>query len=323
MKAISDIINFVCKGERHNMRGLLPICKEKGMTSHDVVLRLRKILKMKKIGHTGTLDPDVDGVLLVCLGEGTKLVELLMDGQKEYQGSITLGYSTETEDASGEKVSTTPVLTPVNIDLIDQKMAEMEGVINQVPPYYSAVKVNGRKLYEYARAGEIVERPVRQVQIDSFIRTSEPVYNESQQTQTWDFHVVCGKGTYVRTLAVDLGEKLGFASHMSRLTRNATGGFNQQQALTLDQVQVAVEQGTINEAIRPIESALTEFPSIILTESQYHDVQHGKLLPHDYFNSLVSEQTVLFYQGLARAIYQPHPLKPNLLKPLRMFVENE
>src|SRR5699024_2201069 len=202
-------------------------------------------------------------------GEGTKLVELLMDGQKEYQGSITLGYSTETEDASGERVSTTPVLTPVSTDLIDQAMTEMEGIINQVPPYYSAIKVNGRKLYEYARAGEEVERPVRQVQIDSFKRTSEPVYDKIQQTQTWDFHVVCVKGTYVRTLSVDLGEKLGFASHMSRLTRNATGGFNQHQALTLAQVQAAINQGTINEAICSIESALTEFPSITLTKSQY------------------------------------------------------
>lgn len=305
------------------MRGLLPIWKEKGMTSHDVVFRLRKILKMKKIGHTGTLDPDVEGVLLVCVGEGTKLVELLMDGQKEYQGSITLGYSTETEDASGERVATTPVLTPVSTEVIDQTMATMEGIVNQIPPYYSAVKVKGRKLYEYARAGEKVERPVRQAQIDSFKRTSDPIYDASHHTQSWDFYVVCGKGTYVRTLAVDLGEKLGYASHMSRLTRNATGGFNQTQALTLDEVQAAVDTGAIDEAIFSIESALTDFPSIALTEAQYWDVQHGKLLPRDYFEQLVSEATVLYYQGFARAIYQPHPSKSNLLKPLRMFVENE
>lgn len=303
------------------MRGLLPVWKEKGMTSHDVVFRLRKLLKMKKIGHTGTLDPDVEGVLLVCLGEATKLVELLMEGEKEYTGEITLGYSTETEDASGTIVERTPVNEKIPLSKIDDAMEEMQGFIQQTPPYYSAVKVNGKKLYEYARKGEQIERPVRTVQIHSFKRMSNPVYNSSEQLQSWQFHVVCGKGTYVRTLAVDLGIKLGYASHMSNLIRHATGGFNQEQALTLEQIQIAINQQTIDSHIQSIESALANYPKIILNEQQLNDISVGKVLPIDYFGKKMLEPTVLFDKKVARAIYYPHPSKADLIKPLRMFVE--
>lgn len=303
------------------MRGLLPIWKEKGMTSHDVVFRLRKILKMKKIGHTGTLDPDVEGVLLICLGEGTKLVELLMDGQKEYTGEITLGFSTETEDASGETVEITPVNEPISNQRIDDAMVEMEGIIKQIPPYYSAVKVNGKRLYEYARSGEHVERPVREVEIDRFERISETVYDERKKIQSWKFHVLCGKGTYVRTLAVDLGKQLGFAAHMSALTRNATGGYSQIDALTLDEVKEAVENGTILKKIFSIESALKSFPSIELDDHQLVDIQLGKVLPETYFGEILSIHTVLLYKEIAKAIYYPHPSKKGLIKPLRMFVK--
>ena len=188
------------------MDGILPLWKEKGMTSFDCVYKVRKLLKTKKVGHSGTLDPEVDGVLPICIGKATKVVEYLHESNKVYQGEITLGFSTETEDAHGEIVSSSPIEIPFSIQEIDEKMQNFIGEITQIPPMYSAVKVNGKRLYEYARAGEEVERPVRKATIYNFRRISEPVYNEETKTQSWMFEVSCSKGTYVRTLSVDLGK---------------------------------------------------------------------------------------------------------------------
>ena len=160
------------------MDGIINVKKEAGMTSHDVVFKLRKILGTKKIGHGGTLDPDVVGVLPIAVGKATRMVEFMQDEGKVYEGEITLGFSTTTEDASGEVVERTPVEAPLDAVEVDRMIAQMVGEIEQVPPMYSAVKVNGRKLYEYARAGEEVERPVRQVTIYEFTRTSEISYKE-------------------------------------------------------------------------------------------------------------------------------------------------
>ena len=156
------------------MDGILPLWKERGMTSHDCVFKLRKILHTKKIGHGGTLDPDVEGVLPICVGKGTKVIEYMVDSGKTYEGEITLGFATTTEDVSGEIVEKKPVTTPLSTEQIDQAMAEMTGEITQIPPMFSAVKVNGKRLYEYARNGEEVERPQRKAMIYSFERTSDP-----------------------------------------------------------------------------------------------------------------------------------------------------
>lgn len=300
--------------------GILPVWKEKGMTSHDVVFKLRRILKMKKIGHTGTLDPEVEGVLLVCLGQATKLVEYLMDGEKIYQGEITLGYSTETEDAHGEIVEQTFVETPVSLADIDQAMTQFVGEITQIPPYYSAVKVNGRRLYEYARAGEKVERPERKARIDYFNRLSEATYDASIGTQSWAFEVKCGKGTYVRTLAVDLGKQLGYPSHMSQLTRQATGGFSASQTHRLDEIQAKMDAHQVETIIFPIEMGLTQFPQLEMTEQQFADVKNGKVLAEDYFGPVLKQTTVLLLNGQVKAIYQPHPQQMGLIKPEKMFI---
>ena len=300
--------------------GILPVWKEKGMTSHDVVFKLRRILKMKKIGHTGTLDPEVEGVLLVCLGQGTKLVEYLMDGEKIYQGEITLGYSTETEDAHGALVEEKPVEAAISLDVIDQTMQSFVGEITQIPPYYSAVKVNGRRLYEYARAGETVERPKRIARIDYFKRLSDSVYDAEKAQQTWEFEVKCGKGTYVRTLAVDLGSKLGYPSHMSRLTRHATGGFSAGQTHTLAEIQAKMDEQKVEEIIYPVEMGLSQFPQLEMTETQFADVKNGKVLAKDYFGQELTESTVLNLNGKVKAIYQPHPEHENLIKPEKMFL---
>ena len=271
------------------MNGIINLRKEAGMTSHDAVFKLRKILKTKKIGHGGTLDPDVVGVLPIAVGKATRLVEFMQEEGKVYEGEITLGCSTTTEDASGDILEWTPVTELLEEALIDEAMESMTGEIRQIPPMYSAVKVNGRKLYEYARAGQEVERPERQVTIYSFERTS-PIYYEDEQAR-FRFRVKCSKGTYVRTLSVDLGAKLGFSSHMSKLTRTSSAGMSLDDALTLDEIAERVEVEDFS-SLQPLELGIGDLVRVELSDEQVEDVRNGR------FISLMSDEAELagFYK---------------------------
>ena len=257
------------------MNGIINLKKEAGMTSHDAVFKLRKILGTKKIGHGGTLDPDVVGVLPIAVGKATRMVEFMQDEGKIYEGEITLGYSTITEDSSGEVVSETPVLSPLNENLVDEAIASLTGPITQIPPMYSAVKVNGRKLYEYARAGQEVERPERQVTIYQFERTS-PISYESELAR-FTFRVKCSKGTYIRTLSVDLGEKLGYAAHMSYLTRTSAAGLQLDDALTLSEIEEKVQAGEL-DFLHPLEIGTGDLVKVYLTPEQAEEVRFGRFI---------------------------------------------
>ena len=186
------------------MNGILPLWKEKGMTSHDCVNAVRRIFQMKRVGHGGTLDPEVDGMLIIAVGSATRVLEFLLEGDKTYQGQITLGQSTTTEDATGEIVKECPVAADLTEKQVDEGLAQFHGTVLQTPPLYSAVHVQGKKLYEYAHQGLKVERPQREVTIYEFVRTSSLQRTTAQKVK-FDFKVRCSKGTYVRTLAVDLG----------------------------------------------------------------------------------------------------------------------
>ncbi|MGG5358276.1 MULTISPECIES: tRNA pseudouridine(55) synthase TruB [unclassified Enterococcus] len=303
------------------MEGLLPLWKERGMTSHDCVFKLRKIVHTKKIGHGGTLDPDVDGVLPICIGKATKVIEYLMDSGKIYEGEITLGYSTTTEDKSGETVEEKAVASPLSEEMIDEAMQSFVGEITQIPPMYSAVKVNGKRLYEYARNNEEVERPKRKAMIYEFNRTSEPIWNQEKGTMSWRFQVVCGKGTYVRTLAVDTGAKLGYPAHMSDLTRTASAGMSKEQALTLQQVQEYMDNGTLEEHLLPIEQGVARFPRVDIDKPTWEKVKNGMRLDYTVFGleQMPEEEIALFYQEKVVSIYQPNPKEKNKLKPSKVL----
>lgn len=268
--------------------GILNIHKEAGMTSHDVVFKLRKILQTKKIGHGGTLDPDVTGVLPIAVGRATRVIEYMTEAGKVYEGQVTLGFSTETEDASGAIVERTPVIVMPTEDEIDGAMAEFRGEIEQVPPMYSAVKVNGRKLYDYARSGETVERPVRRVIISEFIRTSSPILDKANGLVTFDFRVACSKGTYVRTLAVDLGAKLGFASHMSNLQRTASAGLTIDKAFKLSEIASLQAAHHLDQALLPLEYGISDLEKIDLTEDQVSEISFGRFVMLDAQNTVVA-----------------------------------
>ncbi|MTV81280.1 tRNA pseudouridine(55) synthase TruB [Secundilactobacillus folii] len=296
------------------MDGIIPLYKERGMTSHDCVNQIRNILHMKKVGHSGTLDPNVDGVLPICVGSATKVVDYLMTHRKVYRGSVTLGFSTETEDLDGPEIDRVVMDKPVDDAKIDAVMAKMVGELKQVPPMFSAVKVNGRKLYEYARRGQSVERPVRTVTISAFDRTARSHFDVETGTQTFDFEVVCSKGTYVRTLAVEVGAKLGVPAVMSALTRIESGGFKLEETISLAKVKSQFEQGSDN-FLYPIDRVLSEYPTVEIADDIWAVVQHGVwLLPDEVGSS--APVISLKYNGQIKCLYQ---LVKNRYKPLKMF----
>ena len=291
------------------MNGIINLKKEVGMTSHDAVFKLRKILGTKKIGHGGTLDPDVVGVLPIAVGKATRMVEFMQDEGKIYEGEITLGYSTTTEDASGETVAETPVLSPLDEKLVDEAIASLTGPITQIPPMYSAVKVNGRKLYEYARTGQEVERPERQVTIYSFERTSPISYED--RLARFTFRVKCSKGTYIRTLSVDLGVKLGYAAHMSQLTRTSAAGLQLEDSLTLEEISEKVKAGQL-DFLHPIEIGTGDLVKVYLTPQQAEEVRFGRFIELEH-----SEKEAAAFEGdNLLAILEK---RENLYKPRKVF----
>lgn len=215
--------------ELNELDGVLLIDKPSGMTSHDVVDRLRRVLRMKRIGHAGTLDPMATGLLIMLVGRATKLSQFLMSLDKEYEGTITLGTTTTTHDAEGEVVTSRPVpaLTEAQTR---QVMATFIGDQYQTPPMFSAKKQDGVPLYKLARKGQEVEREPRFIRISSFELTRFAL-------PSFDVRLRCSKGTYVRTIAHDLGEKLGCGAHLSALRRTATDRFSISQAVTLAEVE--------------------------------------------------------------------------------------
>lgn len=291
------------------MNGIINLKKEAGMTSHDAVFKLRKILGTKKIGHGGTLDPDVVGVLPIAVGKATRMVEFMQDEGKVYEGEITLGYSTTTEDASGEIVAETPVLAPLDKHLVDEAIASLTGPITQIPPMYSAVKVNGRKLYEYARTGQEVERPERQVTIYSFERTSPISYD--WHLARFTFRVKCSKGTYIRTLSVDLGAKLGYAAHMSQLTRTSAAGLQLEDALTLEEITAKVESGEF-DFLHPLEIGTGDLVKVFLTPEQAEEVRYGRFIELEQ----TEKQLAAFEGEKLLAILEK---RENLYKPRKVF----
>ncbi|MCQ2008993.1 MAG: tRNA pseudouridine(55) synthase TruB [Sporolactobacillus sp.] len=297
--------------------GLLPLFKPRGMTSHDCVFRLRKMLGFRKIGHTGTLDPEVDGVLVLCLGRATKIAQYLLDFSKAYQGVIRLGTSTTTEDASGDVIAHRPVERRFDRTEIEQVMHSFLGEIEQSAPMYSAVKVNGKKLYEYARAGIDVTPPVRKVTIYQFEVDSE----EASFSTDLPFKVMSSKGTYIRTLAVAVGEKLGYPAHLHRMTRSQAGPFSIDDCLTFEQIEQLLEGKKFNEALRPLEHGLSLMNRWVVDEKLSAKIAHGAVLkapadfgegPHAVFNE----------QNECLAIYRLHPEKPGMIKPDKVLAND-
>lgn len=303
------------------MNGIIPLWKERGMTSHDCVFKLRKILHTKKVGHTGTLDPEVEGVLPICVGRATKLAEYVTDEGKVYVAEITIGKSTTTEDATGETVATKE-LTEITAEALQVALTKLTGKITQIPPMFSAVKVNGKKLYEYARAGIEVERPSRQVDIYSLTRLDGATpLNEANPT--FRLEIACGKGTYIRTLAVMIGELLGYPAHMSKLERVQSGFFKKEDCLTLIEVEEKFQKNE-NDFLYPLEKGIESMAKLVIDEEVHSKVLNGGLLPESLFMKVENEPRVaLIFKEKLTAIYKPHPEKKDIWKPEKVIELNQ
>lgn len=249
------------------MDGIINVNKPIGITSHDVVYKLRRLLNIKKIGHTGTLDPDATGVLPMCIGKGTKLAELLTATDKQYLAVMTLGAITDTQDKSGTVLETFPV--NVTEEEIKSTAEKFIGEIEQIPPMYSAIKIDGKKLYELAREGKIVERKSRQVTIKNI-----EIISIDLDKNTVTMLVDCTKGTYIRTLCEDIGKSLGSGGYMSALTRTKSGRFDIKNAYTLEQIEKMLAQNDLSFFV-PAEEAMPEYPKIVLAERNAKKVRYG------------------------------------------------
>lgn len=261
------------------MDGIVVVNKDAGMTSHDVVNRVRRITGERRCGHTGTLDPMASGVLVMCMGKSTRLVRFMMEGRKRYVAEVALGTATDSGDADGEVTETSE---PFEIcrDSFVQAMKPFLGGIEQLPPMVSAVHYNGRRLYEYAREGIEVEREARPVNIFSI----EPL-----EFETWPevlrngdivkLDVECSKGTYIRTLACDICESLGIKGHLSKLVRTANSGFKIDEALTLEELSRLSEENEVETALLPPATAVRHLKKVTADEECEELVSHGSFIP--------------------------------------------
>lgn len=273
------------------MNGILCMNKPQDFTSFDVIGKLRGILHMKRLGHTGTLDPMATGVLPILVGTATKACDILPNQDKTYQATVVFGKATDTLDIWGKPLQNYPEqhVTEAALCAI---LPEFLGDITQLPPMYSAVSVNGKRLYELARKGETVERPTRTVHIDAITLDA---FDETQQTAT--LTISCGKGTYIRTLLSDIGQRLGGDAVMTALTRTAACGYPLQDCLTFEQVAAAMADGTLEEHLLPTDSLFSSYPKLRLNAAQERMFCNGVKLDLNRLRNLQPDQDIYTVYG--------------------------
>ena len=288
------------------MNGIILVDKPCGWTSHDVVGKLRGILRERRIGHSGTLDPMATGLLVVFAGRATRAVEFAEADSKEYIAGLRLGVSTDTQDTTGNVLNTCETL-PSKDELIAAANGFL-GEISQIPPMYSAIKINGKKLYELARRGEIVERSPRKVTISKL-----ELVGEDKCDYILDIH--CSKGTYIRTLCSDIGDKLGCGGCMSSLRRVKAGVFSITQAHTMEQIQAAADLGGLDGIIIPVDTLFTDKPKLTVNEFEEKKLRNGNTI-----KTKSADGTYRVYSGSGEFLLLAE-VKDNLLKTIKSFFE--
>ena len=306
------------------INGVVNVYKEKGFTSHDVVAKLRGIFKIKKIGHTGTLDPDAEGVLPVCIGNATKLCELIMEKDKIYEAELILGKQTDTQDISGEILNSSSKYLKLTEEEITNVIMSFVGEYDQMPPMYSALKVNGKKLYEYAREGVEIERKTRKVNIYSIeiLSIELPIIK---------IRVHCSKGTYIRTLCNDIGDKLKVYGCMGKLLRTKTGIFKLEESYKLSEIEQIVKEGKLSDTdiLMQVDEVLSDYEKLFLKKDYEKLLLNGNILEKNAFaleeklKSDFSKDGELYRiynsSGKFMAVYKYYK-NTDILKPEKMFI---
>lgn len=248
--------------------GILNVNKPSGPTSHDIVDRIRRASRVRRVGHAGTLDPAASGVLIVCLGQATRVIEYLMNSKKRYHARIRLGVVTETGDAQGKVVRSIPEINTTRAE-VEEALTHFRGPVQQVPPMYSALKHEGRALYELARRGIAVERTPRVVEIYDLRLTK-------WTPPTFQLFVECSRGTYVRVLAADVGEALGTGGHLEQLVRVACGAYALEDAVSLDRAEQTLSGGDWSQILHPLDEPLLDFDAFIVDQEAEIKIRHGR-----------------------------------------------
>lgn len=298
------------------MDGIINVLKPAGMTSFDVVAQVRKICRVKKVGHTGTLDPDAVGVLPICVGKATRMVQFLMEDHKFYRGEVTLGIETDTLDAAGEVLAQNKV-GEIPPEELDKALDQFRGSIQQIPPMVSALKHEGKRLYELARKGIEVEREPRDVEIYKLrsFRVQIPRF--------W-IDVECSKGTYIRTLAQDIGRNLGCGAHLSYLIRTGTGQFSLEDSITLQEIQQAADENRLSDVMLPMDWGIRSLPKVTLQDRAVHFAVNGTQLRkgnyQDYPKELQTGDRVRVYgpEGFI-SLSEVIDGEEQILKPVKVF----
>lgn len=299
----------------NNLNGIINIYKEKNYTSHDVVNIVRKTLNKVKTGHTGTLDPQAEGVLPICIGKATKIADYIASDIKEYIAEIKFGITTSTQDSTGDIIEKKDVLCS-NEEILNAVLS-FKGEYMQTPPMYSALKVNGKKLYEIAREGKIIERKKRliniyNIELLNFIQTDKALIK-----------VLCSKGTYIRTLCNDIGEKLNCGAHMSSLIRTRAGNFYIKDSIKLDEFKKLVQNGETSQYLQPIDKVLHDYKKIIVNKNMNKLLYNGnKINLNDIFGNdikLNDDEDILVYD-CENNIIGIYKVSDKYIKPLTMLI---
>ena len=293
------------------MNGIILVNKPKDYSSHDVVNVLRRYLKTKKIGHTGTLDPDATGLLVLGVNHGTKIIKYLNNDIKEYTAEICIGSSTETLDKTGKVLEEKVVST---LEDVDRVISSFKGTYTQTPPMYSAIKYQGKRLYEYARQGIIIDDiPSRDIEVFEIKRISDIVYKEGKAY--FLYKVLASKGLYVRTLSYDIGKKLGYPAHNYELHRTKAGKFSIEDAYTLEEI----EQG--NYTLVSLTDALSDLETVVIQDDFRHHIKNGMAISLRYFKKHTLTKIVDEDNNLL-AIYDKHPKEPKM-KAINIYKRTE
>lgn len=298
------------------MDGIIAVWKPAGWTSHDVVAKVRRIVRMKRIGHAGTLDPMVTGVLPLCLGRSTRMVEYLQERPKAYEAVIQLGIATDTEDLTGSVLEETGIR--VTREQIQQVLQSFTGEIDQVPPMFSAVKVDGKRLYELAREGKTVERKSRKVTIHQIDLLQTDLETDRPR---FSFSVICSKGTYIRTLCVDIGRALGVPAAMAELTRTMSGGITREQCVTLEELEELQAAGRLEEKLLPSDLAIDHLQRVQADAAVTQIALRGQKIPYKRLAASFDSRGLVRLYGENDAfigIYEADD-EASVLKPVKVF----
>lgn len=298
------------------INGIINVNKEAGYTSFDVVAKLRGILKQRKMGHTGTLDPDATGVLPICLGSATKLCESMTDKEKEYIGVMRLGVTTDTQDMTGTILSEKEITC--SEEEIKAAIDSFVGEYDQLPPMYSAVWVNGQRLYDLARKGKVVDRPTRRVKVNYIIV-------EKLNLPLITLRISCSKGTYIRTLMNDIGEKLGCGASMDSLVRTRTGVFKIENAYTLAEIEKYRDNDELFKIVTPVDEFFADYAKAFVKDDALKLLINGNVLDNSNFikTDLNESDVKIRVYDEKGEFYGVYEKKGDLYKPFKMFLPEE